>query len=898
MARYFQITIEIIAFLMKVLEIKTLKGPNYWSNYRHNLIVLKLDIGELEEYPTNLIAGFSERIEAMIPSLFAHRCSQNYEGGFFERVKEGTWIGHVIEHIALEIQSLAGMECGYGRTRSTGDYATYNVVFSYEIEAAGIYAAEAAVRIAEKIISGEAYNINEDIEKLKQIKIRKGFGPSTQSIINEAKKKKIPFRSMENGSLILLGQGVNQKMIRASMTSNTSSWGVETACDKEETKKILAKAYIPVPTGEVASTEDGLKEIIEELGFPVVIKPIDGNHGRGITTNIKTPEHAVSAFKIAKTISDDIIIEKYIEGDDYRFLLINYKLVAVAKRTPAMIMGDGVSTIQQLIDQTNADPKRGDGHEKVLTTIKVDKVTEAILKGKNLTLETVLPIAEILFLKDTANLSTGGTSTDVTDIVHPTNIFLAERVAKLMNLDICGIDVVAKDISVPLNLNNNGGVIEVNACPGFRMHLNPSKGLARNVAEPVIEMLFPNNKNSRIPIIAVTGTNGKTTTTRLTAHIAKTAGHNVGYTTTEGIYIRDHAIHYGDCTGMQSATTILTDPTVDFAVLECARGGLLRSGLAFDHCDISIITNVSEDHLGLKGIRTLQEMADVKAVVARSTFDHGYSILNADDDLVYNMMEELDCNIALFSTDVNSERIKKHCESGGLAAVIEKGYLTICKGEWKIRVSKIDAIPLSFNGRAECMVKNILASVLAAIIQNFKIEDIRTALQTFIPSPELTPGRMNIFNFRNFDFMVDYAHNTGGFMELKTFMDRTQASSKIGIITGVGDRRDEDIKNLGIFSGKMFDEIIIRHDKDMRGRQKSEITDLLIKGIHEENMNIAITVISDELEAIQYAIDHAPKGAFIVLCTDEINESIEYIKNRIEEEKQENKVLDLILKQN
>jgi len=883
---------------MKVLEIKTLKGPNYWSNYRHNLIVLKLDIQELEEQPTNKINGFSERIENMMPSLFSHRCSQNYEGGFFERVKEGTWMGHVIEHIALEIQTLAGMDCGYGRTRSTGEYGIYNVVFSYEIESAGIYAAEAAVRIAEKLISGEEYDINEDIEKLRRIKLRKGFGPSTMSIINEAKKKNIPFRSMENGSLILLGQGANQKMIRASMTSNTSSWGVETACDKEETKKILAKAYIPVPTGEVASTEEGVKEIIDGLGFPVVIKPIDGNHGRGITTNIQTLEHAFSAFNIARSVSDDVIVEKYIEGDDYRFLLINYKLVAVAKRTPAMIMGDGISTIQQLIDHTNADPKRGDGHEKVLTTIKVDKVTEAILAGKNLTLESVLPLGEILFLKDTANLSTGGTSTDMTEHVHPTNIFIAERVAKLLNLDICGIDVVAKDISLPLNLNNNGGIIEVNACPGFRMHLNPSKGLARNVAEPVIEMLFPNNKKSRIPLIAITGTNGKTTTTRLTAHIARTAGHTVGYTTTEGIYIQDHAIHYGDCTGSQSAATILTDPTVDFAVLECARGGILRSGLGFDHCDISIITNISDDHLGLKGIKTLDEMADVKAVVARSTFNIGYSILNADDDLVYKMHEELDCNIALFSMDINNERIKQHCEAGGLAAVIEKGYLTICKGEWKIRVSKIEAIPLSFDGRAECMIKNILAAALAAIISEFKIEDIRTALQTFIPSPEVTPGRMNIFNFRNFDFMVDYAHNPGGFMELKTFLDKTKASLKIGIITGVGDRRDEDIKSLGVYSGKMFDEIIIRHDKDMRGRPKSEVTDLLIRGIKQENKSISVTVISDELEAIQYAIDHAPKGSFVVLCTDSISESIEYIRNRIEEEKDENKVLDLILKQN
>ena len=877
---------------MIILETKILKGPNFWSNYRHNLIVLKLDIGKYEELPTNKIPGFSERLEEMLPSLFAHRCSQSYEGGLFERVKEGTWLGHVIEHIALEVQCLAGMDAGFGRTRSAGEYGVYNVIFSYEIEAAGIYAGEAAVRIVEKIISGETYDITKDIEVLRRIKLRKGFGPSTLSIINEAKRKNIPVRNMENGSLILLGQGANQKMIRASMTSDTSSWGIEMACDKEETKKILDKAYIPVPKGEVCISEEGLKEAVESIGFPVVIKPIDGNHGRGITTNINSIEHALSSFEIAKTVSNEIIVEKYVTGDDYRFLLINYKLVAVAKRTPAMVMGDGTSTIQTLIDQTNADPNRGDGHEKVMTTIKIDKVTEKILSRKNLSLDHILPLGEILFLKDTANISTGGTSTDVTDIVHPDNVFMAERVAKLMHLDICGIDVVAKDISIPLKTDNNGAVIEVNACPGFRMHLSPSKGLARNVAEPVIDMLFPEGvKSSRIPLIAITGTNGKTTTTRLTAHIAKTAGHKVGYTTTDGIYIQEHLIHYGDCTGSQSAATILTDPTVDFAVLECARGGIIRSGLGFDHCDISIVTNISEDHLGLKGIKTLSEMAKVKSVVPKSTFDHGYAILNADDDLVYEMSDELDCNIAYFSIDANNERIKKHCANGGLAAVIEKGYLTVCKGEWKIRVNKIESIPLSMNGKAECMIKNILPATLAAIIQNFNLEDIRKALMTFIPSPELTPGRMNMFKFKNFDLMIDYAHNTGGFMELKTFMDRTRASKKTGIFTGVGDRRDEDIRNLGILAAKMFDEVIIRHDKDMRGRPEAEVTALVIEGLKQENPDISIFVISDEKEAVQHAIDHAQQGEFIVVCTDAIQESTSYVQQRQQEEQQTNEVM-------
>jgi cyanophycin synthetase len=881
---------------MRVLETKIMKGPNYWSIYRHNLIVIKLDIGELENFPTNKIPGFPERLEALLPSMYGHRCSKEYEGGFFERLKEGTWIGHVIEHIALELQCLAGMECGFGRTR-TAQRGVYNVVIAYQIEEAGLYAAEAAIRIAEKLIRSEEYNVGEDIRVLKDIKARHGIGPSTQSIITEARKRDIPVRILDNGSQVIFGHGINQKLIRASMTGNTSSFGVENACNKVETKRILAKAHIPVPEGDVVNTKTELRRSLKELDFPVVIKPINGNHGRGITTNIKTWEQAVDAFQIAKTISDDVIVEQFFNGEDHRLLVVNFKLVAVAKRTPAMVMGDGKSTIQQLIDQVNADPRRGVGHEKVLTTIKADKITEIILKNKHLTLESVLPLGEILFLKDTANLSSGGTSTDVTDEVPESTRLMAERIARLINLDICGIDVIAQDIHLPID-GVNGAVIEVNAAPGFRMHLSPSKGLPRNVAAPVMDMLYPKGKPSRIPIIAITGTNGKTTTTRLTAHLAKIAGYKVGYTTTDGIYIQGQMIFKGDCTGSQSTATVLTDPTIDFAVLECARGGILRNGLGFDHCNISIITNVTEDHIGMAGINSLAEMAKVKSVVAQTTFDEGYAILNADDDIVYNMRDELDCNIALFSMDIDNPRIQEHCDDGGMAAAIEKGYLTICKGEWKIRVCKISSVPLTYDGKAEFMIKNILPAVLAAIICEFKIEDIRNALQTFCPSPEQTPGRMNIFEFRDFTFMVDYAHNPGGFRELKTFLHNVEATPKIGIITGVGDRRDDDIRILGTLSAQMFDQIIIRHDRDLRGRTKEDVTRLLIEGAQNEKPGVPVTVVSDEIESIQYAMDHSPKGSFIVLCTDSVQKSLEYVKKKHGEERETFKILDSILAQN
>ncbi len=461
-------------------------------------------------------------------------------------------------------------------------------------------------------------------------------------------------------------------------------------------------------------------------------------------------------------------------------------------------------------------------------------------------------------------------------MVHPYNKFMVERIARLMNLDICGVDIVSKDINIPIK-RGVGGVVEVNACPGLRMHLSPAKGYGRNVAEPILDMMFPNNDNGRIPVVAITGTNGKTTTSRLIAHMAKQAGHKVGYTTTEGIYIQDQVVHEGDCTGPQSAQAVLWDPTIDFAVLECARGGILRSGLGFDTCDISIVTNVTDDHLGLKGVNTLEDLAKVKCVVARSTASTGYAILNADDDLVYAMRHEVDGKIALFSMDANSARIKKHCDNDGLAAYVDNGYLVVCKGKWKTRIEKIVNIPLSLNGRAECMIKNIMPATLAAVIRDFDIQDIRQALKTFIPSAEQTPGRMNIFKFSHFEVMVDYAHNPDGFMQLKKFMDNTQASVKIGIVSGTGDRRDEDIRTIGRLCGQIFDELIIKHDHDLRGRSRESITSLLMEGAYTVK-EMPIQVISNEEEAIQYAIDHAKENAFITICADKVFETIETVK--------------------
>lgn len=861
---------------MKILDIKAMRGPNYWSIRRHKLIVMKIDLEEMEDAPSNKIDGFADRLEAMFPTMYEHECSENKPGGFFHRVREGTWMGHVIEHVALEIQTLAGMDTGFGRTRTTGEHGVYNVVFSYEEEKVGIYAAKAAVRICEALAKNEDYDLAEDIQSMREIREDERLGPSTGSIVEEAQARGIPWIRLNRHSLVQLGYGVNQKRIQATVSSTTSNIAVEIACDKEETKNLLEAASIPIPRGTIIYDEEDMERAVKRIGYPIVLKPVNGNHGRGATINIQNWEQAQEALVVAKKISRGVICEKFITGFDFRLLVINYKLVAAAKRTPACVIGDGKSTIQQLIDAVNSDPRRGYGHEKVLTAIKLDEMTLNILKDRGLSLDDVIAKDEVLYLKKTANLSTGGTSTDITDIVHPYNVFMAERIAKIIGLDICGIDIMAPDLSTPIK-ENGGAVLEVNAAPGFRMHIAPAEGLARNVAEPVIDMLYPPGSSARIPIIAVTGTNGKTTTTRLMAHIVKTMGHKVGFTTTDGIYVQNRMLEQGDCTGPVSAEFVLKDPTVDFAVLECARGGILRAGLGFHKCDIAIVTNVAADHLGLKDINTLEDMARVKAVVPESVMQGGYAILNADDDLVYNMRKGLDCNIALFSLDENNPRIIDHCNKGGLAAIVENGYVTICKGTWRIRVDKVVNIPLTFSGKAIFMIQNILPTLIAGFIRGFKIEDLRLALETFIPSPTQTPGRMNLFQFKNFQVMVDYAHNTAGFQAIGKFLEKIEAQPKIGIIAGVGDRRDEDIYNLGKQAAHMFDKIIIRQDKNLRGRSEQEIIDLMLKGIAEIDANKLEKVIPTEREAIDYVLKNAKKGAFITICSDVVPDALDQI---------------------
>lgn len=870
---------------MKIEKIQALRGPNIWSVQRKKLIQMRLDLEDMEEKPTNKISGFRERIEAMFPTMIEHRCSEGVRGGFFSRIDRGTWMGHVIEHIALEIQTLAGMETGFGRTRETKTPGVYNVVFSYVEESVGMYAAEASVRIAEALIAGTDYDVQADIQKMREIRERVRLGPSTGSIVDEAVARDIPWIRLGTNSLVQLGYGVNQMRFQATITCKTSNIAVDIACNKEETKRMLDMASIPVASGGICVDEEDLEMVIKKIGFPIVIKPLDGNHGKGASINVQNIEDAKAGLAHAKNYSRRVIVEKFITGFDFRVLVIDNKLVAAALREPAHVKGDGVNSIQQLIDETNRDPRRGYGHENVLTEITVDRDTTDLLTKKGYDLNTVPAKDEIVYLKSTANLSTGGTSVDVTDMMHPENIFLCERIARVIGLDVCGIDIMAPNLTQPLK-ETGGCILEVNAAPGFRMHLAPSEGLPRNVASPVIDMLYPPGKPSRIPIIAITGTNGKTTTTRLIAHMVKNNGFRVGFTTSDGIYVQNHMMEKGDTTGPISAEYILKDPTVEFAVLETARGGILRSGLGFSRCDIAIITNIQEDHLGLQDIHTLDDLARVKSVVVRSVKKEGWAILNADDEHCMKIAQDLSCQIAYFSMDENSPKARELSKEGKIVAVYENGFITIKRGEWKIRVERATHIPLTMGGKAKFMIANVLAAALAGYLHGFKTEDISLSLQTFIPGAAQTPGRMNIFEFKKFKVMIDFAHNPAGYRGIEDFLSNVEATKKIGIIAGVGDRRDEDIKECATIAARMFDHIIIRQEKHLRGRTEEEIIGLIMEGIQESGSSVTHEIITKETEAIKHAISTAEEGSFITALSDVVTNAIEIVQEYLDKEQE------------
>ncbi len=870
---------------MKILQTQTLRGPNYWSIRRSKLILVRLDLEALADSPSDTLPGFYDGLVAVLPSLEEHFCSPGCRGGFLSRVQEGTMMGHILEHVALELQTLADMPVGFGRTRETATPGVYQVVIEYQNEEAGRYAARAALRLCQSLVDTGTYpkeELEKDLDDLLKLRAESVLGASTEALVREAESRGIPWTQLETCDLFQLGYGKFQKRVQAALTSHSNILGVELACNKENTKNILSHMGVPVPLGSVIYSFSELEQTIDRLGgFPIVIKPLDGNHGRGITIDIQSWDNAEVAYDRAREVSSGVIVEHFYQGRDHRILVVNHKVVAVAERVPAHVIGNGVDTIAALVELENQDSRRGEGHDNMLTHILLDNATDEMLTRQGYTLDTILPPDQVCYLRATANLSTGGIAIDRTDEIHPDTLWMAERVSRIIDLDVVGIDVITTDITKTL-AEADGVIVEVNAAPGLRMHVSPCQGVGRNVAAPILSMLFPPGVPTRVPIVAVTGTNGKTTTTRLIAHIFSQVYDSVGFTTTDGIYISNHLVEKGDTTGPQSAQMILQDPTVDIAVLETARGGILRSGLAFQHCDVGVVLNVAADHLGLGDINTIDQMAKVKAVIAEAVHVDGYAVLNADDERVAAMAEYVPGKIAYFSMDAESALVRSHIQRGGVAAVLKEGYLSILQQDWVHRIEKVEQVPLTLGGLAPFMIANALAASLAAFVQGVNVEAIRAALRSFRASAEQTPGRMNLFNLGRYHALVDYAHNPAGYEAVGSFV-KNWSGPAIGVVGGPGDRRDEDLIELGALSATFFEQIIVKEDDDNRGRPRGNTAEMIVKGIQATPLNgapVPHTVQLVETEAIEWALDNAPENALVVIFPDSVSRAIALIMAR------------------
>ncbi|MDP9193515.1 MAG: cyanophycin synthetase [Acidobacteriota bacterium] len=863
-------------YRIQVLERLALMGPNLYAH--RPCIKWKIDIGAFEERPTNAIDGFTDALKALVPTLVEHRCSEGVRGGFFTRLEEGTWLGHVMEHVALELQGLAGIEVGFGRARGAGAPGVYNVIYECEERETGIMAGELAIELIEALVAGEPFAVEEGIAQLRRLYERNSLGPSTRSIVDAAVKRGIPYIRLDDLNLVQLGYGANAKKIQATIASTTKYMGVEIAGDKDITKTILGFHGVPVPRGDSTRHLDQAIRIANRIGWPVVVKPLDASHGRGIVTNIHNEEELRIAFEDAKQYRTSVVVERFLLGHDFRLLVINHKFIAAAERVPAHVIGDGEHTIAQLAEIENLDSRRGEGHEKVLTKIKIDVPTERLLAMRGMTVDSVPERGQIVALKTTANLSTGGTSIDVTDRVHPANIELAERISQLIALDIAGIDVVAPDVETPI-AENGGGIVEVNAAPGFRMHLAPTEGKSRPVGEAVIDMLFPPGAESRIPIITITGTNGKTTTARLCAHIARMAGNTVGLTTSDGIYIRNQLVQKGDTTGPNSAQVVLRDPAIDFAVLETARGGILRAGVGYDWSNAAIVTNIAADHLGIRDVHTLEDLARVKAVTLERVSPQGYAILNAEDGMTPIMREYAQCKLAYFSLDPNNVTFREHVSNNGLGATLENGWLMLYENGLRVPLCEDRHVPISFGGKARFNIANALAAVLASFATEIHITDIVSGLQSFFQSATTTPGRLNFVHFDNFRVMIDYAHNPHGLAamsELAVSLRRTRLVCVLGL---PGDRRNEDIHEAARIVGKNFDRVILRDDFDLRGRQPGEVASVLREGLIAGGLSEEkIAHRHAELDAISLAVEEAQQDDLIVYIADKPEIAAQYVE--------------------
>jgi cyanophycin synthetase len=869
---------------MRILDRAVYVGPSLYAHFP--VIRLDVDLGPLEAWPSaKLGPAFIDRLIDLLPGLHEHGCSYGEPGGFIRRLREdeGTWMGHILEHVAIELQNVAGEPVTFGKTRGAGKEGRYHVTYQYAQEDVGLEAGRLGIMLLHSLLPPELrpegsvpsdFDFAAERDEFIRFAQRRALGPSTMALVRAAEDRRIPWIRLNEQSLIQFGHGRFQQRIQATITSRTSHIAVELASDKEETNRLLAHLGLPVPRQRLVQGADDAVAAAERIGYPVVVKPYNANHGRGISIHLATEEQVRTAFEVAREHSRSVIIESFIAGDDHRMLVVNGELVAVSKRVPGHVMGDGVHTIEQLVDEVNRDPRRGIGHEKVLTRLVFDHQAETLLAKKGYTRETVPADGERVFLRSTGNLSTGGTATDVTDIVHPDNVEMAERAVKAIGLDVGGVDFLTSDITESYK-DIGGAICEINAAPGYRMHMAPSEGRPRDVAGPTIDMLFPPGSPSRIPIAAVTGTNGKTTTARMLAHIQKLAGHTVGLTSTDGVYIDGHRTVSGDMTGPVATHMVLSDPNVDVAVLEIARGGLLRAGMGVRHCDVGAVLNVKSDHLGLRGVGTLDDLAKVKRIVvevARET-----AILNADDPLCLKMADYTSAkNLCYVTMDPTHELVGEHIRAGGRGVVLESGIkgqmITIYDHGAHIPLLWTHLIPATLEGRALHNVQNAMFAAAMAFSMGLKLEDIRHGLRTFDTTFFQAPGRMNIFDEHPFKVILDYGHNPHAVEAMCQLVERLEVTGRrIVVLAAPGDRRDEDIADIGRIAAGHFDRYILRRDDQLRGRQPDEVPHLLRDALLAAGAAAEqIMVIPDEQQATDTALREAQPGDLLLIFGDAI----------------------------
>jgi cyanophycin synthetase len=871
---------------MQIVSTNVYVGPNIYASFP--VIRHLLDLGELEQWPSaKLGKPFIDGLVAAIPTLETHGCSYGEPGGFLRRLREdeGTWMGHIMEHVALELQSLAGSDVTFGRTRSTGVDAQYTMVFEYHQRDVGLEAGELAMKLLMHLLPDtlkpsiefeyeDDFNFEEELHDFVRMAQRKEFGPSTDSLVKAAEHRNIPWLRLNEYSLVQFGHGKYQQRIQATITSQTKHIAVEISCDKEDTHNLLSELGLPLPKQIMIYSERRAVRAAHRIGFPVVVKPLNANHGRGVSINLTTDEEVIKAFDTAKSqgTSRAVLVESFMTGFDHRMLVVNNELVAVAKRVPGHVVGDGTSSISQLIDEVNSDPRRGIGHEKVLTRLELDDQAKRLLAKSDLTEDSVLAKDDSFYLRSTANLSTGGTAIDLTDVVHPDNREMAVRAIRAVGLDVGGVDFLTDDISKSYK-EIGGGIVEVNAAPGFRMHVAPSEGTPRDVASKVVEMLFPPGTPSSIPIAAITGTNGKTTTSRMLAHILKTAGHITGMTSTDGVYIDGHLTVKGDMTGPTSAQIVLRDPTVDFAVMETARGGILKRGLGYQRSDVACCLNVTADHLGQRGIDTVEQLAQIKRVVVETADDT--VVLNADDPLCLQMADFTHATNLCYVTMVSGHGlVREHIRAGGRAVVLETGIngdmITIYDNGAHIPLLWTHLIPATLEGKAMHNVQNAMFAAAMAFSFGKSLEDISHGLRTFDTSFFLAPGRTNVFSEHPFKVILDYAHNPAAVKAITDLARRLDVSGKRTIVLAApGDRRDQDIKDIALAVADVFDHFVCKADDDRRSRGHDEVPNMLRDVLLDKSVDqSAIEVIPDEQEAIQHALEQAQPGDLVVILGD------------------------------